>query len=133
MGKIPFPRLNPLKTMMKRDIVFPSLLCSLTVSAQQTPYQLLGAVRDAFTRESIRDVNLTLMTPDSVGIIKDKSIGSTLGCPNFTLTDIPEKRTNVRYSVNAQGQTGTYYNVMPRYAMFHVMYKLNREPKRNNL
>lgn len=44
--------------------------------------------------------------------------------------DLFKQLSNVRYNVNAQGQTETYYNVMPRYFMFHVMYKLNREPKK---
>ena len=46
--------------------------------------------------------------------------------------DLFKQLSNVRYSVNAQGQTEAYYNVMPRYFMFHVMYKLNREPKKKN-
>lgn len=46
--------------------------------------------------------------------------------------DLFKQLSNVRYSVNAQGQTETCYNVIPRYVMFHVMYKLNREPKRGN-
>lgn len=55
---------------MKHWITFLFALCSSTISAQQTPYQLWGAVRDAFTKESIRNVHLTLMTPDSVEIVK---------------------------------------------------------------
>ncbi len=81
--------------MKKYRIAFLFALCSLTVSAQQTPYQLWGAVRDAFTRESIRDVHLTLMTPDSVEIVKDVSVGSTPGSPNFTVTDIPGSGTYI--------------------------------------
>lgn len=81
--------------MKKYRIAFLFALCSSTVSAQQTPYQLWGAVRDAFTRESIRDVHLTLMTPDSVEIVKDVSVGSTPGSPNFTVTDIPGSGTYI--------------------------------------
>ena len=44
--------------------------------------------------------------------------------------DILGNLSNVRHSVNAQGITETYYNVVPAYGMFHIVYKLNREPKR---
>ena len=80
---------------MKHWITFLFALCSSTISAQQTPYQLWGAVRDAFTKESIRNVHLTLMTPDSVEIVKDVSVGSTPGSPNFTVTDIPGSGTYI--------------------------------------
>jgi hypothetical protein len=32
--------------------------------------------------------------------------------------------------VNAQGRTETYTNVMPRYALLHVMYKFAKHPKK---
>lgn len=38
--------------------------------------------------------------------------------------------SNVQYSVNAQGRTETYINVIPRYIMFHVQYRLNLQPKK---
>ena len=37
---------------------------------------------------------------------------------------------NVRHSINAQGITETYYNVVPAYGMLHIVYKLNIEPKK---
>ncbi len=44
--------------------------------------------------------------------------------------DILKQLSAVNYSVNAQGRTVTYMNVLPRYLMFHVQYKFNYIPKR---
>lgn len=44
--------------------------------------------------------------------------------------DILGQLSNVRRQVNAQGWTETYYNVVPRYVMAHVIYRLNLEPKK---
>jgi hypothetical protein len=44
--------------------------------------------------------------------------------------DILKQLSAVNYSVNAQGRTVTYLNVLPRYLMFHVQYKFNYIPKR---
>ena len=44
--------------------------------------------------------------------------------------DILGNLSNVRRTLNAQGRTESYYNVIPRYAMLHVMYKLNIQPKK---
>ncbi|MCM1142379.1 MAG: hypothetical protein NC453_27735, partial [Muribaculum sp.] len=44
--------------------------------------------------------------------------------------DILHNLSNVQYSVNAQGRTETYTNVIPRYLMFHLQYKFNILPKR---
>ena len=46
--------------------------------------------------------------------------------------DIFNQLSNIRYNINAQGQTETYYNVVQRYAMLRVIYKFNREPKNKN-
>lgn len=44
--------------------------------------------------------------------------------------DILGQLSNVRRQVNAQGWTETYFNVVPRYVMAHVVYRLNLEPKK---
>ena len=44
--------------------------------------------------------------------------------------DILGNLSNVRHSINAQGITETYYNVVPAYGMLHIVYKLNIEPKK---
>lgn len=46
--------------------------------------------------------------------------------------DILGNLSNVQRTVNAQGQTETYYNVIPRYVMLHVVYRLNIQPKKRN-
>lgn len=44
--------------------------------------------------------------------------------------DILGDISNVNYTVNMQGVTETWRNVIPRYAMFRVIYKLNKKPKK---
>ena len=44
--------------------------------------------------------------------------------------DILGQLSTVRRTLNAQGRTETWYNTVPRYAMLHVVYRLNREPKK---
>ena len=44
--------------------------------------------------------------------------------------DLLGNLSNVNRTVNAQGRTETRYNVVPRYAMLHVIYRLNKQPKK---
>lgn len=44
--------------------------------------------------------------------------------------DILGNLSNVRQTLNAQGRKESFYNVIPRYAMLHIIYRLNREPKK---
>lgn len=44
--------------------------------------------------------------------------------------DILHRLSNVQYAQDARGRTITYTNVLPRYFMFHVQYKLNILPKK---
>ena len=43
--------------------------------------------------------------------------------------DMLGQLSNVRHSINAQGRTETFYNVLPSYALFHVTWRLNKKPK----
>ena len=43
--------------------------------------------------------------------------------------DILGQLDNVRTEMNAQGRTETWYNTIPRYAMLHLIYRLNIKPK----
>ena len=38
--------------------------------------------------------------------------------------------SNIRRTINAQGRIETWNNVMPRYTLLHIMYRLNRQPKK---
>ncbi len=40
--------------------------------------------------------------------------------------DLLHKLSNIRYSVNAQGHTETYSNVIPSYALFHVVWRFTK-------
>ncbi len=44
--------------------------------------------------------------------------------------DILGQLSNITRTLNAQGRTETYTNVMPRYALLHVVYRLNKQPKK---
>ena len=44
--------------------------------------------------------------------------------------DILGQLSNVTRTLNAQGRTETYTNVMPRYALLHVVYRFNKQPKK---
>ena len=44
--------------------------------------------------------------------------------------DILGQLSNVTRTINAQGRTETYTNVMPRYALLHFVYKFRKEPKK---
>ena len=44
--------------------------------------------------------------------------------------DILRNLSNVQRILNAQGRTETFYNVVPRYVMFHAIYRFNSGPKK---
>ncbi len=44
--------------------------------------------------------------------------------------DILGRLSNVRLVLNAQGRTETRYNTLPRYAMLHIIYRLNIQPRK---
>ena len=44
--------------------------------------------------------------------------------------DLLHKLNNVNYAVNAQGRVITWTNTLPRYLMFTVQYRFNKQPKR---
>ena len=44
--------------------------------------------------------------------------------------DLLGQLDNVTRTVNAQGRTETYTNVLPRYTLLHVVYRLNKQPKK---
>lgn len=44
--------------------------------------------------------------------------------------DILGQLSNYTHALNSQGRTETYRNVIPRYVMFHVIYRFNVKPKK---
>ncbi len=44
--------------------------------------------------------------------------------------DILGQMSQIRTSINAQGRTETWINSLPRYAMIHLIYRLNIQPKK---
>ena len=47
--------------------------------------------------------------------------------------DLLGQLSNVRRTINAQGMTETFYNVIPSYALLHLTWKLNKKPKKDSL
>lgn len=45
--------------------------------------------------------------------------------------DILHQLNNLSVTMNAQGRTEVWRNVLPNYVLFHVVYRLNKKPKRN--
>ena len=45
--------------------------------------------------------------------------------------DILGNLSNISQVLNSQGRTETYRNSLPRYIMAHVIYRLNKKPKKN--
>ena len=46
--------------------------------------------------------------------------------------DLLGNLSNVHRSINAQGQTETFYNVIPSYCLLHVVWRLNKQPKKKD-
>ena len=44
--------------------------------------------------------------------------------------DLLGQLSNVRTVLNSQGRTETWYNTIPRYGLLHVIYRLNKQPKK---
>ncbi|MBQ0104018.1 MAG: outer membrane beta-barrel protein, partial [Prevotellaceae bacterium] len=44
--------------------------------------------------------------------------------------DLLGNLSNVTRYIDAQGKTETFYNVIPSYALLHVVWRLNKEPKK---
>ena len=44
--------------------------------------------------------------------------------------DLLHQLSNISVSMNAQGRTETYRNVLPSYVLFHVFYRFNKKPKK---
>ena len=43
--------------------------------------------------------------------------------------DLLGQLSNVRRTINAQGRTETYYNVIPSYGLLHLTWRMNKKPK----
>jgi len=44
--------------------------------------------------------------------------------------DLLGNLSNVRRTINAQGKTETFYNVIPSYCLLHIVWRLNKQPKK---
>ena len=44
--------------------------------------------------------------------------------------DLLGQLSNVTRAINAQSRTEAYTNTLPRYALFHAIYRFNKQPKK---
>lgn len=84
-----------------------------------------------FSRRGFHDASLN--TND---LVWNARLSYTLLKGNLVLMldgfDILGQLSNVTYQLNGQGRTEIRRNVLPQYGLFHVQYRLNRQPKTNN-
>ncbi len=82
---------------------------------------------NVLTRTGYTDTNL-----NTTNCVWNAAVSKTLLKGNLVLrlnaVDLLDQISNVQHTVNAQGQTETWINSLPRYAMLHVIYKLNIMP-----
>ena len=66
-------------------------------------------------------------------LVWNARLSKTLMKGNLTLMfdgfDLLGNLSNVVRTINAQGRTETFNNVIPSYGLFHVVYRLNKQPK----
>lgn len=81
--------------------------------------------RRGYSDKNMNDNNLVWNAELSRSFLKGKNL--ILKLDGF---DILGQLDNVLSDVNAQGRTETWYNTVPRYAMLHLIYRLNIQPKK---
>ena len=80
--------------------------------------------RRGYNDKTMNDNNLVWNAELTRSFLKGKNL--ILKLDGF---DILGQLDNVRTEMNAQGRTETWYNTIPRYAMLHLIYRLNIKPK----
>jgi hypothetical protein len=81
--------------------------------------------RRGYSDKNMNDNNLIWNAELTRSFLKNKNL--ILKLDGF---DILGQLDNVLSEVNAQGRTETWYNTVPRYAMLHLIYRLNIQPKK---
>ena len=80
---------------------------------------------------------ITATTDGTEGKLTDGNAGGNLviknvdGAKFYRVTfDLLNQMSSRSYSLNAQMQTESYRNVLRRYVMFNISFRLNKEPKK---
>ena len=92
---------------------------NLTLSADATMYSRRGYGSSSLNTDDFL-VNASASRP----FFKGKLIA------RLEAFDIFHQLSTTRYEVNAQGRTETWYRSLPHYAMFHLVYHWNKNPKK---
>lgn len=80
--------------------------------------------RFGYTYEEMNRGDLVWNAQLSKSIVHGNLVFSLIGY------DILGQLSNITYTVNAQGTTETWRNVIPRYGMLRVIYKFHKQPKK---
>jgi hypothetical protein len=81
-------------------------------------------VRRGYTNDAMNTEDLVWNAQLSRSLLHGKLTLALVGY------DILGQLSNVTYSVNTQGSTETWRNVIPRYAMLRMIYRINKHPKK---
>jgi len=81
-------------------------------------------VRSGFSDNSLNSTDPVWNARISYSMLKGSLVAMLDGF------DMLHNLSNVTYSVNAQARTETYVNVLPRYFMFHLQWRFNRQLKK---
>lgn len=80
-------------------------------------------VRSGYSNDAMNTNDLVWNAQLSKSIIHSKLTFALVGY------DILGQLSNITYTVNAQGSTETWHNVIPRYGMLRIVYRFNKQPK----
>lgn len=109
---------------------FHAFTCRTSLAAiLKLPWKLdLSTDLGLYTRTGYADENLN--TSD---LVWNARLSRPFFKGNFLVVvdgfDLLGQLSNVTRTLNAQGRTETYTNVMPSYALVHIIYRLNKRPK----
>ena len=92
---------------------------NMTVSADANMYSRRGYGSSDFNTDDFV-LNASLSQP----FLKGKLIA------RIEAFDLLHQLSNTQYAVNAQGRTITWYRSLPHYAMLHLVYHWNKNPKK---
>jgi hypothetical protein len=96
------------------------LPCNFEISTDLTMYSHRGyATGSSNTNDLVWNARITKSLPKH---------GLVFMLDGF---DILNQLSNISQVINSQGRTETYRNTLPRYIMAHIIYRLNKKPKKN--
>lgn len=101
------------------------LNCNVTLPwSLQLATDLTYFVRRGYANDAMNTDDLVWNAQQSKSVIRGRLTLALVGY------DILGQLSHITYTVNAQGTTENWRNVIPRYAMLRVIYRFNKQPKK---